>query len=145
MSLKVRIQKLVPEAKVPGYAHPGDAGMDLYSAEDAVLQPAEWKAVRTGISLEIPPGWEGQVRPKSGLALEHGLGMVNAPGTIDSGYRGEIKVILMNFGKKAYSVEKGKKIAQLVFARVETAELSEAKELEGSRRGHGGFGSTGLD
>lgn len=132
------------EAITPSYAHKGDAGMDVFAAETCTLQPGERKLVPTGLHVAIPEGFEAQMRPKSGLALHHGIGMVNAPGTIDSSYRGEIKVILINFGKHSFSVEKGKKIAQMVFTRFEEAEFQEVDDLDETQRNEGGFGSTGL-
>lgn len=141
--ITVRVKRR-QEARLPAYAHPGDAGADLFAAEDCVLKPGERKLVSTGLHLAIPEGYEGQVRPKSGLAINHGIGMVNAPGTIDAGYRGEIKVILINWGQEPYAIEKGKKIAQLVFKRVEQATFEETEELDTTARDTGGFGSTGL-
>ena len=140
----VKVRRVVPEARLPKLEHEGDAGYDLYSIEDATLRPMERKLVRTGISIALEKGFEAQVRPKSGLAIEHGITMLNSPGTIDAGYRGEIKVIVINLGEKEYKIEAGKKIAQLVFNKIETPEMAEAKELDATARGHGGFGSTGL-
>jgi dUTP pyrophosphatase len=142
--LIVKVKRLSPEAKMPKLEHEGDAGFDLYSVEDAVLKPMQRKLIGTGISIEIEKGYEAQVRPKSGLAIENGITMLNTPGTIDSGYRGEIKVIVINLGEKEYRVEKGKKIAQIVFAKVETPKILEVNELEPSSRSNRGFGSTGL-
>ncbi len=140
----VKVKRLSPEAKMPKLEHEGDAGFDLYSVEDAVLKPMQRKLVGTGISIEIEKGYEAQVRPKSGLAIENGITMLNTPGTIDAGYRGEIKVIVINLGEKEYRIEKGKKIAQIVFSKVETPKLLEVNELEPSSRSNRGFGSTGL-
>ncbi|MBI2557837.1 dUTP diphosphatase [Candidatus Woesearchaeota archaeon] len=142
--LKVKIKKMA-DVKTPFYAHKGDSGVDLYAAEDYTLKPMERKLVATGIKIAVPYGYEAQVRPKSGLAIEHGIGAVNSVGTIDAGYRGEIKVPLINFGDKPYKIEKGKKIAQMVFAKVEEAVFEEADELDETTRNEGGFGSTGLD
>jgi dUTP pyrophosphatase len=142
--LIVKVKRLSPEAKMPKLEHEGDAGFDLYSVEDAVLKPMQRKLVGTGISIEIEKGYEAQVRPKSGLAIENGITMLNTPGTIDAGYRGEIKVIVINLGEKEYRIEKGKKIAQIVFSKVETPKLLEVNELEPSSRSNRGFGSTGL-
>jgi dUTP pyrophosphatase len=147
--MKVRIRRL-PAARdlpLPSHASPGSAGFDLRAAveDELVLRPGERLLVPTGIVLEIPPGWEGQVRPRSGLALRHGLGLVNAPGTIDSDYRGEVGVILINLGDAPYSLKRGDRIAQLVISRVEPIEWEEADSLEDSHRGEGGFGSTGTD
>jgi dUTP pyrophosphatase len=112
--------------------------------EELVIRPGERLLVPTGLVLEIPPGWEGQVRPRSGLALRHGIGVLNAPGTIDSDYRGEVGVILINLGEAPFSLRRGDRIAQLVLARVEAVEWEEAETLEDSRRGGGGFGSSGM-
>ena len=145
--MKVRIKRL-PAARdlpLPTQGSPGSAGFDLRAAVegDIVLRPGERLLVPTGIVLEIPPGWEGQVRPRSGLALRHGIGILNAPGTIDSDYRGEVGVILVNLGEAPFSLRRGDRVAQLVFARVEPVEWEEADTLEDSSRGGGGFGSTG--
>lgn len=147
--MKVRIRRL-PAARdlpLPSHASPGSAGFDLRAAveSDLVLRPGERLLVPTGIVLEIPPGWEGQVRPRSGLALRQGLSIVNAPGTIDSDYRGEVGVILINLGDAPCGLKRGDRIAQLVISRVEPIEWEEAETLEGSGRGDGGFGSTGTD
>ena len=142
--LKVKIKKIA-DVKTPHYVHKGDSGVDLYAAEDYTLKPMERRLISTGIKIEIPHGYEAQVRPKSGLAIEHGISHANSIGTIDSGYRGEIKVPLINFGDKLYKIEKGKKIAQMVFAKVEEAVFEEVEELSSTTRNEGGFGSTGLD
>jgi len=140
---KIKIKKLNPEAIIPRYAHEGDAGMDAYSLENCVLQPGERKTVPTGISFELPIGYEIQIRPRSGLALNHGITLSNTPGTLDSGYRGELKVGMINLSGERYDVKKGERIAQLVLAKHETAEIEEVKELNQSSRGENGFGSTG--
>ncbi len=145
MKLKVEIQKVRPEARMPSYAHHGDAGVDLYSAIDHTLEPGARVLVPTGLKMAIPEGYEGQVRPKSGLALKHGITVLNTPGTVDAPYRGEVGVILINLDPKTpYEIKRGEKVAQMVFARVERADLSEATELASTSRGEGGFGSTGL-
>lgn len=146
--MRVRVKRL-PAARdlpLPAAASPGSSGFDLRAAveEEVVIRPGERILVPTGLVLEIPPGCEGQVRPRSGLALRHGIGVLNAPGTIDSDYRGEVGVILINLGEVPYTVRRGDRIAQLVFARVEPVEWEEAGELAGSDRGGGGFGSTGV-
>ena len=143
--LKLRYSKLDPDAIAPAYAHgpSEDAGMDLFAVEDARLEPGQWAAVRTGICVEIPEGYEGQVRPRSGLARRHGLTLLNSPGTIDPGYRGELQVTLVNFGKTAYHVRKGDRIAQLIVGRYAAVRWQLAARLEESDRGDGGFGSTG--
>lgn len=131
-------------AEAPRYATPGSAGVDLCAAEDVELEPLERRRVWTGVSVAIPSGYEGQVRPRSGLALRHGLSMVNSPGTIDSDYRGEIGVILVNLGKEKIVIRKGERIAQLVFCPIARAEFEPVPQLEPSDRGAGGFGSTGV-
>jgi len=140
----MRIQKLRPDAVLPKYAHGPheDAGMDLCAVEDATLEPGVPRLVPTGLTVEIPPGYEAQVRPRSGLALKHAIAMPNAPGTIDPGYRGELRVILLNLGQDAYTVHAGDRIAQMIVARYEAVEWVEG-ELADSARGTGGFGSSG--
>jgi dUTP pyrophosphatase len=140
----MRIQKLRPDAKLPSYAHGSreDAGMDLCAVEDATLEPGVPRLVPTGLTVEIPPGYEAQVRPRSGLALKHSIAMPNAPGTIDPGYRGELRVILLNMGREPYTVRAGDRIAQMIVARYEAVEWVEG-ELADSARGTGGFGSSG--
>ena len=148
--MRVRVQRL-PAARglpLPAPASPGSAGLDLRAAlpedREIVLRPGERALVPTGLVLEIPPGCEGQVRPRSGLALRHGIGILNSPGTIDSDYRGEVGVILVNLGESPFPVRRGDRIAQLVFARVEAVEWEESETLEETGRGEGGFGSTGV-
>jgi dUTP pyrophosphatase len=141
--MNLRIRKLQPDAIVPHYAHPGDAGMDLFAAEETVIPASESRMVRTGIAIELPPSTEAQVRPRSGLAAKHCLTVLNSPGTIDAGYRGEVCVILINHGKAPFHVEKGMKIAQMVIQHVLTVDVEEVSELSDTRRGTGGFGSTG--
>lgn len=142
--VEVKIKKLHPEAIIPHYVHEGDAGMDVYSVEDSKLEAGDIKLVKTGLSFEISKGFEIQVRPKSGLALKQGITLTNSPGTLDSGYRGELGVIMQNCGKSAYEIKKGEKIAQIVLAKHEFAEIQEVTDLTDSSRGTGGFGSTGL-
>jgi dUTP pyrophosphatase len=144
----MRFRRVRAGARVPEYMTAGAAGMDLAAAVDGpvVLGPGERVAVPTGLVVEIPAGYEGQVRPRSGLARRHGIGMVNAPGTIDSDYRGEVQVLLVNLGQEAYTVAPGDRIAQLVIAPVTRVALEEVKdgaELTASARGTGGFGHTG--
>jgi dUTP pyrophosphatase len=141
--MKLKIQR-VEEVKLPNYAHPGDAGMDLYSAEEYVLKPGERKLISTGVKIALPPSHEAQIRPKSGLALKHGISIVNTPGTIDEGYRGIVGVIAINHGGEEFKIEKNSKIAQMVINKVETLEVEEVGELSDTKRGEGGFGSTGL-
>jgi dUTP pyrophosphatase len=128
---------------LPAYATSGAAGMDVVAAEDLVLAPGARHAVATGFAMAIPPGYEVQVRPRSGLALKHGVTCLNTPGTIDSDYRGEVKVILANLGAEPFAVTRGDRIAQLVPAPVQRAELAEVAALDETARGAGGFGSTG--
>ena len=128
---------------LPDYATAGAAGMDVVAAEDAVLAPGARAAIATGFALAIPNGYEVQVRPRSGLALKHGVTCLNTPGTIDSDYRGEVKVILANLGQEPFQVRRGERIAQLVPAPVLRAELAEVEALTETARGAGGFGSTG--
>jgi len=129
---------------IPEYATVGAAGADLKSAEDGVIKPGELKLVKTGLFLEIPDGYEGQVRPRSGLALKFGVTVLNSPGTIDSDYRGEVGVILINHGNKDFSYKKGDRIAQLVFSKVIKAKFEAHEEINFTQRGAGGFGHTGV-
>jgi dUTP pyrophosphatase len=142
MTLAVR--RLDDRARLPTRAYPGDAGLDLYALEEAVLAPGERAQVRTGIALAIPDGQAGLVLPRSGLAARHGIALVNAPGLIDSGYRGELVVLLLNTDPEhAFAVSYGDRIAQLVLVRIETPEVVEVPELAASDRGADGFGSSG--
>jgi dUTP pyrophosphatase len=142
--LRLRIKKLHEGAMIPRYAHgPGeDAGMDLHSVEAVTLGPGETKLVATGLAIELPPGYEAQVRPRSGLALKHSITLPNSPATIDPGYRGEIRVILLNLGREPFQILPGERIAQMVIARYEAVEWEEG-DLGESVRGDGGFGSSG--
>jgi dUTP pyrophosphatase len=142
--MKIRIRKIHPGAMLPGYAHgpQEDAGMDLHAVTDVTLHPGAPQLVPTGLTVEIPPGHEAQVRPRSGLALKHAITMPNAPGTIDPGYRGEVRVILLNLGREPYTVRAGDRIAQMIVSRYEAVEWEEG-ELASSARGEGGFGSSG--
>ena len=128
---------------LPNRATPGSAGYDLASAEDGTLAPMERRLFRTGLAIAVPEGYECQLRPRSGLALNHGISLPNTPATIDSDYRGELKVMLVNLGSAPFEVTRGMRIAQMVIARVERAEFRPVDELPGSGRGEGGFGSTG--
>jgi dUTP pyrophosphatase len=141
--MKIKVKKLVDDAVLPKYAHPGDAGLDLFAAEENTLAPGGTGLVKTGISLELPAGTEAQVRPRSGLALKHSVTVLNSPGTIDEGYRGEVGVIMINHGSEPFHIEKGMKIAQMLIKPVYTVEVEEAVELSDTSRGEGGFGSTG--
>ena len=145
MTLSIRIQRL-PHGDglpLPAYATAGAAGMDVVAAEDVTLAPGARHAVATGFAIAIPDGHEVQVRPRSGLALKHGITCLNTPGTIDSDYRGEVKVILANLGSEPFAVRRGERIAQLVPAAVLRADLQESASLDETVRGGGGFGSTG--
>ena len=140
---KLQVQKIAPHSMLPTAAYPGDSGLDLYSAEDLILSPFERRAVRTGIRIALPVGTEGQIRGRSGLALENGISVLNSPGTIDTGYRGEILVILINFDAKAFQIKIGMRIAQLVVCPVISTEVEEASTLPPGGRGSSGFGSSG--
>jgi dUTP pyrophosphatase len=142
--MRIQVNLLHPDAILPQYAHgpEEDAGMDLHAVEDVLLEPGVPALVPTGLAIELPPGFEAQIRPRSGLALRHAVTLPNAPATIDPGYRGEIRVILLNLGREPYQVRKGDRIAQMVIARYEAIEWVEA-ELSETRRGAGGFGSSG--
>jgi len=142
--MTVRFKRMHPQAVLPAYAHPGDAGMDVCACEAARIAPGRRALVRTGLVMELPPGHEAQVRPRSGLALKNGVTVLNAPGTIDAGYRGEIGIILINLGEDAFVVEAGMRIAQLVVAPVTRVRVEEAADLGETARGGGGFGSTGV-
>ena len=139
----VFVKRLSQAATLPAYAHPGDAGLDLCAAVAVSIEPGEAKLVSTGLSIELPPDTEAQVRPRSGLALKHGITVLNTPGTIDRGYRGEVGVILINHGRARFDVQPGMKIAQMVVASCVTVSVEETGELSGTARGQGGFGSTG--
>jgi dUTP pyrophosphatase len=144
VTVKVRrVGQRGPPLELPRYETDGAAGLDLRADEPVTLAPGERRLVPTGLALEIPPGHEGQVRPRSGLAVRHGVGMVNAPGTIDSDYRGEVGVVLVNHGQAPVSFARGDRIAQLVIAPVVRAELALVEDLSASARGGNGFGSTG--
>jgi dUTP pyrophosphatase len=142
--MQINIKRLTAEASLPEYAHgpSEDAGMDLRSVSSVVLVPGVPQLVATGLAIELPAGFEAQIRPRSGLALKHAISLPNSPATIDPGYRGEIKVILLNLGSEAYTIQKGDRIAQMVIARYEAVEWHET-ELGDSVRGAGGFGSSG--
>ncbi|MGW3343426.1 dUTP diphosphatase [Nonomuraea rubra] len=141
---EVLIQRLDPGLPIPSYAHPGDAGADLHAAEDVELMPGERAVVGTGLAIALPDGYAAFVHPRSGLAARHGVTLVNAPGTVDAGYRGEIKVTVINTDlKEPFRLRRGDRVAQLVIQRVERVAFVEAGQLPESARGAGGFGSTG--
>ena len=141
--MKLRFKKLHPDAIMPEYAHKADAGADLYSLYRDIVQGRSWNKIATGIAVEIPEGYAGFVQPRSGLAIKYGLTVLNAPGLIDSHYRGDVSVIVMNHSVSPYTIEKHEKIAQLVIQKVENVEWIESEELSETTRGEGGFGSTG--
>ncbi len=141
MALKLKIKKLSPDAVIPKYAHAGDAAFDLYSIEDVVIKPNERLQIGTGLAMEIPDGYVGLIWDKSGLS--HKSGLKTLGGVIDSGYRGEVKVGMINLGKEDYVFEKGHKVAQMLIQKIEHAEIEETLELSDTSRGVGGFGSTG--
>ena len=140
----LRIKRLDPSIAAPAYAHPGDAGLDICSAEEVTLQPGERAMVSTGFAMALPEGYAAFVQPRSGLAARNGISIVNTPGLIDCHYRGEVKVILVNLGSEPFAVRKGDRIAQMVIQSVETAMVELVEELDETARGEGGFGSTGL-
>lgn len=146
--IKIKVKRLSEDyldVPLPHYATPGSAGMDIRAAikDDVILEPGKVELIPTDISVEIPLGYEIQVRPRSGLAANHAIGILNSPGTIDSDYRGEVKIILMNFGKDDFKISKGDRIAQLIVSKVYIAKMVAVKDLNSSSRGQGGFGHTG--
>lgn len=142
--MKVLFQKIEQNAIIPRHAHPGDAGMDIHSCEHASLKPGERKLIKTGLKMQLPPQTEAQIRPRSGLAIKHGITLLNTPGTIDEGYRGELGIIMINLSNSDFEVEPGMRIAQMVIAPVLQIESVEVEKLSDSVRGEGGFGSTGV-
>ena len=142
--MPLRVNRLTSSAILPDRAHASDAGLDLYSAVDVTIPPGETRLVGTGLALELPPGTEGQIRPRSGLALKHGVTVLNSPGTIDEGYRGELGVILINHGRATFEIRHGMKVAQLVVQSRLALDVVEATQLSDTDRGSGGFGSTGF-
>ena len=141
--IKLPLKRLDPSIELPAYAREGDAGLDLRAAHDATLEPAGRALVGTGLAVAIPAGYAGLVLPRSGLARAEGVTVLNAPGLVDAGYRGELKVLLVNHGAQPVTLRRGERVAQLVIQRVEGAELIEVADLPASERGDGGFGSTG--
>lgn len=142
--MKIKIEKIVDDVPLPEYQHYGeDAGLDLHAAENKVIPAGEYKLIKTGIKIAIPEGYGGFVYPRSGLALDHGITVLNADGVIDPGYRGEIGVILINHGDNIFKIKKGDRIAQLIIHRTFTVEWEKVDNLEKSQRGSGGFGHTG--
>lgn len=140
---KLKIKRINDKARLPEYAHLGDAGLDLYSVDSVDINPGDIALIKTGIVIELPEETEAQIRPRSGLALKHKITVLNTPGTIDEGYRGEIGVILINHGKEIFKVEEGMKIAQMVIKPVLRVNIEEVDSISDTKRGEGGFGSTG--
>ena len=141
--MTVTFKKIRPDAVIPSYAHPGDAGLNVCACESTTLQPGERRLVKTGLVMELPRGTEAQMRPRSGLALKHGVTLLNTPGTIDEGYRGELGIILVNLGQEPFTVAPGMRIAQMVIAPVLRVVCAEVDDVSDTARGEGGFGSTG--
>jgi len=141
--VEVKVKRLRPDVPLPRYMTELAAGMDLCAAEEVVLEPGAWRLVPTGIALALPPGYEAQLRPRSGLALQEGIALLNAPGTVDADYRGEVRVILVNLGPRTVRIRPGERIAQMVIARAARARLVEVDELPPTGRAEGGFGHTG--
>lgn len=144
MKYTLGVKLLNENAILPYRANPGDAGLDLFSTEEKIIKSGETELISTGLILELPKGTEAQIRPRSGLALKHSITVLNSPGTIDEGYRGELKVILINHGKMDFKVEKQMRIAQMVIAPVVEVNISQVESISDSERGIGGFGSSGM-
>lgn len=142
--MKVKIQIINNVAKLPNYSHEGDSGMDLYSCMDCTILPGERKLIPTGLKIQLPHNTEAQIRPRSGLALKYGITVLNTPGTIDAGYRGEIGVILINLGDNEFDIHVGDRIAQIVFQSIKRASFEIVSDLDATNRGEGGYGSTGV-
>lgn len=143
MTVEIKIKKLTEEAILPKRTYEHDAGFDLHSAEDVMLKPGEVKAIGTGVAIEMPQNYHAETRPRSGLAAKHSITVLNTPGTIDSGYRGEIKVILINHGKEEFLISKGERIAQMLFSKIDPVIFTEVDEIADTERGDKGFGSSG--
>ncbi len=141
--MEIKILKLNQSAIIPGYAHSEDAGLDLFAIEETEILPGETQLINTGIAIALPLGTEAQIRPRSGLALKHSVTVLNSPGTIDAGYRGEIGIILINHGKKSFQIVPGMKIAQMVVASIIQAKITVVDKLDSTSRNNKGFGSTG--
>ncbi len=142
--MKLLVEFIHKDAQLPSYACRGDAGLDLFSVEDLSIDPGDSILVHTGIKIQLPPNTEAQVRPRSGLALKHGITVLNTPGTIDEGYRGEVGVIIINHGKETFNISKGMRIAQMVVKPVLEVDVEMVDALSETERGNGGFGSTGV-
>jgi len=145
--IKITRLKGNKDLPLPEYESEGSSGMDIRASvkEPVLLKPGEIRLIPTGLSVSVPPGYEAQMRPRSGLALHNGIGMVNSPGTIDSDYRGEIGIIMINWGNEPFTIRRGDRIAQMIISRVYRAELAEVDDLDATSRGQGGFGHTGVD
>lgn len=143
-TIKVKIKKLDPDLSTPSFVYPDDSGIDLYARINEVLEPMMFKGIPTGIAIELPKGYEAQIRPKSGLALKFGISIVNTPGTIDSNYRGEIIAILINFGKEPFLIKRNSKICQMVICKLPTVSFEIVEKLNSTQRGSRGFGSSGF-
>ena len=142
--MELKIKRLSPDARLPRYAHPDDSGMDITATEDALIKPGDWALVPTGLALQLPPGTEAQLRPRSGLAAKHAISLLNTPATIDEGYRGELKIIVVNFGKTDFQITKGMRVAQMVICPILRPEIIECSALSETPRAASGFGSTGV-
>jgi dUTP pyrophosphatase len=141
--MELKIFKLNPAATIPHYAHEGDAGLDLFAVEETRILPGETRLIKTGIAIALPPGTEAQIRPRSGLALNHSITVLNSPGTIDAGYRGEVAIILINHGKKTFDIVSGMKVAQMIVTPIIQAKVTVVDKLDNTSRDIKGFGSTG--
>ena len=143
LTMELQIKQLHPQATIPTYAHPTDAGLDLFAIKSQEILPGETQLIKTGIAIALPQGYEAQIRPRSGLALKHSITVLNSPGTIDAGYRGEIGIILINHGKKPFQVVPKMKVAQMVVTSFIQVKVIAVKDLDSTSRGNKGFGSTG--
>jgi len=143
MTITFRIKRLSPNAKIPTRADPGSSGFDLYASEPAFISPGEKALIKTGLAMEVPYGYEVQIRPRSGLAAKNGITVLNTPGTVDASYRGEVQVVLFNTSPLLFTVEQGARIAQAVVMKLPDVEIQECSELSDTTRGAGGFGSSG--
>ncbi len=142
--MKIKVIQLTESAQLPAYEHEGDSGMDLRAIAAHTIAPSETALIKTGLAIELPASTEAQIRPRSGLALKYGITVLNTPGTVDAGYRGEIAVILINHGQQPFHIEPGMRIAQMVIVPIIRAEIERVEVLSKSKRGAGGFGSTGV-
>ena len=145
--IKIKRLESSTDLPLPDYETEGSSGMDIRASvrEPVLMEPGEIKLIPTGMAVSIPPGYEGQIRPRSGLALKHGVGLINSPGTIDSDYRGEIAIIMINWGEKSFTIRRGDRIAQMIISKVHRADLVEVDDLDSTKRGDGGFGHSGIN